>query len=61
MSLTQEKPADVINMFSDVYQKRLMHIFDVFSEGIFHMDEQGCMTFYNPGFYQQFGFNASTI
>ncbi|WP_337163777.1 EAL domain-containing protein [Vibrio fluvialis] len=61
MSLTQEKNPHLVNMFSDAHQKRLVHIFDVFSEGIFHMDEQGCMTFYNPGFYQQFGFNASTI
>jgi len=46
---------------TDTQKTRLVHIFDIASEGIFHMDDQGNLTFYNPDFYQQFGFSAHTI
>ncbi|ASA57383.1 EAL domain-containing protein [Vibrio gazogenes] len=43
------------------YKTRLIHIFDVFNEGIFHMDAEGLLTFYNPDFYVQFGIQSPTI
>lgn len=44
-----------------VHQQRLIHIFDIFSEGLFHMNHNGMMTFYNPTFYHQFGFTTASI
>ncbi|QMV16427.1 EAL domain-containing protein [Vibrio spartinae] len=43
------------------YKTRLIHIFDVFNEGIFHLDTKGLLTFYNPDFYVQFGIHSPTI
>ncbi|MDW6004612.1 sensor domain-containing protein [Vibrio mangrovi] len=45
----------------DEYKTRLVHIFDVFNEGIFHMDAEGNLTFYNPNFYTQFGIQTPTV
>ncbi|WP_165313789.1 EAL domain-containing protein [Vibrio ziniensis] len=61
MSLTQDKLSVIENVLDDTYLKRLIHIFDVFKHGVFYMDEQGLMTFYNPEFYHQFGFESKTI
>ncbi|MBE4617485.1 putative bifunctional diguanylate cyclase/phosphodiesterase [Vibrio navarrensis] len=47
--------------FDHILERRFMHIFDVFSEGLFHMDEQGVMVFYNHQFYEQFGINTGVI
>ncbi|MDS1831594.1 EAL domain-containing protein [Vibrio vulnificus] len=47
--------------FEHLMESRFMHIFDVFSEGLFHMDEQGVMSFYNKQFYQQFGIESGII
>ncbi|WGY45343.1 GGDEF domain-containing phosphodiesterase [Vibrio sp. ABG19] len=61
MPLTQGLSQGTNPNLTDTQKKRLVHIFDIVSEGIFHMDSQGCLTFYNPDFYQQFGFSAHTI
>jgi PAS domain S-box-containing protein/diguanylate cyclase (GGDEF)-like protein len=61
MSLKQDKLSVIENALDDTYLKRLVHIFDVFKHGVFYMDEQGLMTFYNPEFYHQFGFESKTI
>ncbi|MDW6094877.1 EAL domain-containing protein [Vibrio rhizosphaerae] len=54
-AVSQVQPPD------NEYKTRLIHIFDVFSEGIFHMDAEGLLTFYNPNFYVQFGIQSPTI
>lgn len=61
MLLTEENTIEPTHSLLSRHQQRLIHIFDIFSEGIFHMDQQGTMTFYNPSFYQQFGFFSATI
>lgn len=61
MSFVQDKLSVIENVIDDTYLKRLVHIFDVFEHGVFYMDEQGLMTFYNPEFYHQFGFESKTI
>ncbi|MGL6056680.1 MAG: PAS domain S-box protein, partial [Vibrio metschnikovii] len=61
MLLTEENTIEPPHSLLSRHQQRLIHIFDIFSEGIFHMDRYGTMTFYNPSFYQQFGFNSATI
>jgi len=61
MSLTKDKLSVVENLLDDTHLKRLVHIFDVFNHGIFYMDEQGLLTFYNPEFYKQFGFESQTL
>lgn len=61
MSLTQDQLSVVENKLDDTYIKRLVHIFDVFKHGVFYMNEQGLMTFYNPEFYHQFGFKGKTL
>lgn len=61
MPLTQGLPQGTNPNLTDAQRKRLVHIFDIVSEGIFHMDNQGCLTFYNPDFYKQFGFSSHTI
>ncbi len=60
MSLIIDKLSVIQNEFDDTYLHRLVHIFDVLNHGVFHMNEQGIMTFYNPEFYQQFGFTQKT-
>lgn len=47
--------------FLQIVEQRFIHIFDVFSEGLFYMDEFGTMAFYNQRFYEQFGINAGRI
>lgn len=47
--------------FLQIVEQRFIHIFDVFSEGLFYMDEFGTMVFYNQRFYEQFGINAGRI
>jgi len=47
--------------FLQIVEQRFIHIFDVFSEGLFYMDEFGTMVFYNQCFYEQFGINAGRI
>lgn len=61
MPLTQGLSQGTNPNLTDTQKTRLVHIFDIASEGIFHMDDQGNLTFYNPDFYQQFGFSAHTI
>ncbi|MCG3728308.1 GGDEF domain-containing phosphodiesterase [Vibrio cincinnatiensis] len=61
MLLTQGSSTKNKTPFLEYQQQRLIHIFDLFSEGIFHMGMDKNMTFYNPHFYQQFGFYRSTI
>lgn len=46
---------------SPTQQQRLIHILEVFSEGLFHVDSQGIITFYTAEFYAQFGFTDTTI
>ncbi|YCO04941.1 putative bifunctional diguanylate cyclase/phosphodiesterase [Vibrio sp. VNB-15] len=47
--------------FLQIVEQRFIHIFDVFNEGLFYMDEFGTMVFYNQRFYKQFGVNAGRI
>ncbi|MCG3721452.1 GGDEF domain-containing phosphodiesterase [Vibrio cincinnatiensis] len=61
MLLTQDPTNPNKPPFLEHQQQRLIHIFDLFSEGIFHMGMDKIMTFYNPHFYQQFGFHTSSL
>ncbi|MBE4592015.1 sensor domain-containing phosphodiesterase [Vibrio navarrensis] len=54
-------PDKISDDFDHILERRFMHIFDVFSEGLFHMDEQGIMVFYNHQFYEQFGITTGVI
>ncbi|APX06010.1 EAL domain-containing protein [Vibrio campbellii] len=47
--------------FLQIVEQRFIHIFDVFNEGLFYMDEFGSMVFYNQCFYEQFGINAGRV
>ncbi|HGY9594083.1 TPA: putative bifunctional diguanylate cyclase/phosphodiesterase [Vibrio campbellii] len=47
--------------FLKIVEQRFIHIFDVFNEGLFYMDEFGSMVFYNQCFYEQFGINAGHV
>jgi len=47
--------------FLQIVEQRFIHIFDVFNEGLFYMDEFGSMVFYNQCFYEQFGINAGHV
>ncbi|WP_221071754.1 EAL domain-containing protein [Vibrio alfacsensis] len=47
--------------FLRIVEEKFIHIFDVFSEGLFYMDEFGTMVFYNQSFYEQFGIDAGRI
>ena len=47
--------------FLKIVEQRFIHIFDVFNEGLFYMDEFGSMVFYNQCFYEQFGINAGRV
>ncbi|MEF1309130.1 EAL domain-containing protein [Vibrio mytili] len=47
--------------FLKLVEERFIHIFDVFSQGLFYMDEQGDMVFYNQDFYGQFGLSTGQI
>lgn len=47
--------------FLQIVEQRFIHIFDVFNEGLFYMDEFGNMVFYNQCFYDQFGINAGRV
>ena len=47
--------------FLQIVEQRFIHIFDVFNEGLFYMDEFGNMVFYNQCFYDQFGINAGCV
>ncbi|MDF2154635.1 EAL domain-containing protein [Vibrio sp. CAU 1672] len=47
--------------FLKIVKERFVHIFDVFNEGLFYMDELGSMVFYNQQFYAQFGIDAGRI
>lgn len=47
--------------FLKIVEEKFIHIFDVFNEGLFYMDENGSMVFYNQKFYEQFGINAGRI
>ncbi len=60
MSLIKDRLSVVENVLDDTYLKRLIHIFDVFNHGVFYMDDQEVITFYNPEFYSQFGFSNKT-
>ncbi|MGO1297413.1 MAG: EAL domain-containing protein [Vibrio sp.] len=46
---------------SPEHKQRFNHILEVFSEGLFHLDNQGIITFFTPHFYRQFGFKHSQI
>lgn len=62
MLLTANKLPDKQPLLDPIiHQQRLIHIFDIFSEGLFHMNHHGMMTFYNPTFYHQFGFTTASI
>ncbi|MGC9421145.1 EAL domain-containing protein [Vibrio sp.] len=61
MLLTEGSSTKNQHTFLKYQQHRLIHIFDLFSEGVFHMGVDGNMTVYNPQFYDQFGFYHSTI
>ncbi|CAM3822255.1 Phytochrome-like protein cph2 [Vibrio aerogenes CECT 7868] len=50
-----------IQQLDNTYINRLIHIFDVCNEGIFYMNHDGLMTFYNPDFYKQFDIESPTI
>ena len=45
----------------DGHMTRLKHLFDLESEGIFHLDNSGTVTFYNPHFYHQFGIKSASL
>ena len=47
--------------FLKIVEQRFIHIFDVFNEGLFYMNEFGSMVFYNQCFYEQFGINAGRV
>lgn len=47
--------------FLQIVEQRFIHIFDVFNEGLFYMNEFGSMVFYNQCFYEQFGINAGRV
>ncbi|AQM66681.1 Cyclic di-GMP phosphodiesterase Gmr [Vibrio campbellii] len=47
--------------FLQIVEQRFIHIFDVFNEGLFYMDEFGSMVFYNQCFYEQFGISAGHV
>ena len=47
--------------FLQIVEQRFIHNFDLFSEGLFYIDEFGTMVFYNQCFYEQFGINAGRI
>ena len=47
--------------FLQIVEQRFIHIFDVFNEGLFYMNEFGSMVFYNQCFYEQFGINAGHV
>ncbi|MFC3023157.1 EAL domain-containing protein [Vibrio zhugei] len=46
---------------SPEHKQRFNHILEVFSEGLFHLDNQGILTFFTPDFYTQFGFKNTQI
>lgn len=46
---------------SPEHKQRFNHILEVFSEGLFHLDNQGILTFFTPDFYTQFGFKNAQI
>ncbi|MZI95155.1 EAL domain-containing protein [Vibrio sp. CAIM 722] len=60
MTLSEELILD-INDFHPLFEKRLPHVLDIFSEGLFHVDSALQVTFYNPEFYQKFGIKSKTI
>jgi len=40
--------------FLKIVEEKFIHIFDVFNEGLFYMDENGAMVFYNQKFFVPF-------
>ncbi|MDW1497305.1 putative bifunctional diguanylate cyclase/phosphodiesterase [Vibrio sp. YT-19(2023)] len=60
-TIFDQQVSDSDREFLKIVEERFIHIFDVFNEGLFYMDEFGTMVFYNKGFYEQLGINAGRI
>ncbi|MGI3095439.1 putative bifunctional diguanylate cyclase/phosphodiesterase [Vibrio diabolicus] len=60
-TIFDQQASDSDREFLKIVEERFIHIFDVFNEGLFYMDEFGTMVFYNKGFYEQLGINAGRI
>ncbi|MGP9147071.1 regulatory protein ScrG [Vibrio parahaemolyticus] len=60
-TIFDQQASDNDREFLKIVEERFIHIFDVFNEGLFYMDEFGTMVFYNQGFYEQLGINAGRI
>ncbi len=60
MDLIQQGPLCGAD-FDQLMDNNFIHMFDVFSEGVFYLAPDGEVFFYNPSFYEQFGIMSGTI